>query len=137
MSSFALYRPTKSKHTKSSRPDAMPTSSSNPFVAGGVRIVKPVKDSVAEQDGECTTQLVQLRDCRNPCDTNACATGTPQYCFPPEALGSCKLWRPQQSACSIHGVFFYGIHGGKVGVSTKKSVCVCHYRVNPYHDLGV
>ena len=59
MSSLAFYRPTIDKHTKSSRSDATPTSSNNPFVAGGVCTVKPEKDSVAEKDGEGKTQLVQ------------------------------------------------------------------------------
>ena len=65
MSSFAFYRPMKDTHTNnSSRPDATPTSSNsnnnnnNPFVAGGVCIVKPEKDSVAEQGGEGKTQLL-------------------------------------------------------------------------------
>ena len=91
VSSFVFYRPTKNKHTEGSRSDSMPTSPNNPFVAGGVRIVEPEKDPVVEQDGECKTQLVQLRGCRNPCDTDVCATGVPQHFVPPETLGSCEL----------------------------------------------
>ena len=92
VSFFVFYHPTKNKHTEGSRPYSTPTSSNNPFVAGGVRIVEPEKDSVVEQDGEKSrTQLVQLRDCRNPCDTDVCATGAPQYYAPPETLGSCEL----------------------------------------------
>ena len=88
---------------------------------------------MAEQDGEGHTQLVQLRDCGNPWDTDGCLTGTPDIFSLPRPWARASH-RDRNKARAVLVLCFYVV--GR-WVYIYKNSCVCRYHVNLYNDLGV